>query len=470
MQIQHPTASMIARTATAQDDIAGDGTTSTVLMIGELMKQAERYLAEGLHPRVLLEGFDKAKQIALEVLDNSKIEVDPSDRAMLCSIARAVLRTKLHAAMADHLTDVVVDAVLTIRRGDQPIDLHMVEIMIMQHKSDLDTKLVRGLVTDHGARHPDMPKKVENAWILTLNASLEYEKPEVNSGFFYSTAEDREKLARTERRFTDEKVEKIIALKRKVCTDKKMTFVVVNQKGIDPASLDMLAKEGIVALRRAKRRNMERIPLACGGNALNSVDDMTEADLGHADVVYEHVLGEEKFTFIEGVKNPFSCTILIKGPNAHTISQIKDAVRDGLRAVKNAIESKCVVPGAGAVEVAINNRLLDSLSEVQGRARLGVLAYAESVLVIPKTLAQNSGFDAQDKIIALQEEHQGGNVVGLDLDTGDAIDPQVEGIFDSYLAKRQMLQSASVIASQLLLIDEIIKAGKKGAPQGGPQE
>merc|ERR1712166_283107 len=225
-------------------------------------------------------------------------------------------------------------------------DLHMVEIMHMRHKLATETKLIRGLVLDHGARHPDMPKRLENCYILTCNVSLEYEKSEVNAGFFYSSAEQRDRLVESERRFTDEKVKKIIELKRKVCTEEnKKSFVIINQKGIDPPSLEMLAHEGIIALRRAKRRNMERLPLAVGGVAVNSVDDLDVDDLGYADVVYEQALEDEKYTFIEGVKNPFSCTLLVKGPNDHSISQMKDALRDGLRAVLNAIEDKCVLPG-----------------------------------------------------------------------------------------------------------------------------
>merc|ERR1712112_697125 len=203
-----------------------------------------------------------------------------------------------------------------------------------QHRSEMETQLVKGLVLDHGGRHPDMPKRLENCYILTCNVSLEYEKTEVNSGFFYKSAEDREKLVVAERKFIEDRVQKILELKRKVCTKENgKTFVVINQKGIDPMSLDALAKEGILALRRAKRRNMERLALACGGVAMNSVDDMDESILGYAGIVYEHVLGENKFTFVEQCANPLSVTILMKGPNKHTLTQVKDAVRDGLRAV-----------------------------------------------------------------------------------------------------------------------------------------
>lgn len=346
MQIQNPTAVMIARTAVAQDDITGDGTTSTVLFIGELMKRAERYLGEGLHPRIIVEGFELAKKATLEFLDSFKVKLDAKDRESLWCVARTSLSTKLTEPLASQLTDSVVDAVLLIQQEDQPVDLHMVELMHMKHKFDQDTRLVRGLVLDHGARHPDMPKRLDNAYILTCNISLEYEKSEVNTGFFYSSAEQREKLVAAERAVTDERVQRIIELKRKVCTGGK-GFVVINQKGIDPMSLDLLAKEGILALRRAKRRNMERLTLACGGFAINSIEELGPDCLGFAGSVYEHVLGEDKYVFVEEVKNPHSCTILIKAPSDYRLAQIKDAIRDGLRAVKNTIEDGCYVPGAG---------------------------------------------------------------------------------------------------------------------------
>ncbi|KAJ1129851.1 hypothetical protein NDU88_008213 [Pleurodeles waltl] len=219
-----------------------------------------------------------------------------------------------------------------------------------------------------------MKKRVEDAFILTCNVSLEYEKTEVNSGFFYKSAEEREKLVKAERKFIEARVQKIVELKRKVCGDSDKGFVVINQKVIDPFSLDALAKEGIVALRRAKRRNMERLTLACGGTAMNSVDDLTPENLGHAGLVNEYTMG----------------------PNKHTLAQIKDAIRDGLRAVKNVIEDGCVVAGAGAVEVAIANALVKHKPNVKGRTQLGVQAFADALLIIPKVLAQNSGYDPQE--------------------------------------------------------------------------
>jgi len=460
MQIQHPTAALIARAATSQDEITGDGTTSNVLLIAELLKQSERALQEGLHPRIIADGFELAKARVVEFLDKFKVAKNTADRELLLNVARTSLRTKVTEELADSLTDMVTDSVLTIHKPNQPIDLFMVEIMTMQHRSQMDTKLVKGLVLDHGARHPDMPKRVENAFILTCNVGLEYEKSEINANIMYSSAEEREKLVESERKWVDERVQRIIDFKNKVCDTPDKTFVVINQKGVDPLALDSFAKHGIIALRRAKRRNMERLTLACGGVAVNSVDDLAPDVLGYAGLVYEHVLGEEKYTFVEGVKNPFSCTILIKGPNKHTITQIQDAVRDGLRAVKNTIEDGCVIPGAGAFQIAANHDLNKFKTDVSGRQRLGVEIFAEALLVIPKTLAVNSGFDPVDTIVTLQEEFAKGHVVGLDLITGEAISPAEEGIWDQYRVIKHSLNSASVIASQLLLVDEILRAGK----------
>merc|ERR1712160_74137 len=400
MQIQHPTAAMIGRSATAQDDITGDGTTSNVLFIGELMRHAERYLGEGVHPRTIVDGVELGKAEVLKFLEEFKIDREIT-RELLLQVAATSLNTKIAPKLANPLCEVLVDSIKCIEKPGAPLDLHMIEIMHMQHKMSTESRLIKGLVLDHGGRHSEMPSFLENCYIMCLNVSLEYEKTEVHSGFFWSNAEDREKLIASERAFTDDKVQQIIDFKRKVCTKENgKNFVIVNQKGIDPPSLELLARDGIIGIRRAKKRNGERIPLACGGNQLNSVDNLNLEDMGFAKKVYEQTLGDDKYTFIDGVENPFSCTILIKGPNDYTIAQTKDAIRDGLRAVSNTIEDRCVLPGAGSFEIAAWEHLMQySKKEVSGKTKLGVQCFAEALLVIPRTLAENSGFDAQDTLL-----------------------------------------------------------------------
>uniref|UniRef100_A0A2K6ATT1 Uncharacterized protein n=1 Tax=Macaca nemestrina TaxID=9545 RepID=A0A2K6ATT1_MACNE len=414
MQVQHPTASLIAKVATGQDDITGDATTSNMRNHWRANETA-------------------AKEKALQFLEEVKVSRE-MDREALIDVARTPLRTKVHAELVDVLTEAVVDSIWAIKKQDEPIDLFMIEIMEMKHKSETDKSLIRGLVLDHGAWHPDMKKRVEDAYVLTCNVSLEYEKTEVNSGsFFYKSAEEREKLLKIEL--------KKKKLKRKVCGDSVKGFVVINQKGIEPFSLD-------------------RLTLACGGVALDYFDNLSPGCLGHAGLVYKYTLKEEKFTFIEKCNHPRSVTLLIKGANKHTVTQIKDAVRDGLRAVKNAIDDGCVVPGAGAVEVAMAEALIKYKPSVNGRAQLGVQAFADALLIIPKVLAQNSGFDLQETLAKIQAEHsESGELVGVDLNTGEPIVAAEVRVWDNYFVKKQLLHSCTVIATNILLVDEIMRAG-----------
>ncbi|CCK67957.1 chaperonin-containing T-complex subunit CCT6 KNAG_0A02680 [Huiozyma naganishii CBS 8797] len=476
MQIQSPTAVLIARAAAAQDEITGDGTTTVVCLVGELLRQAYRFIQEGVHPRVITDGFEIARRETLRFLDEFKVRRDSpvGDREFLLQVAKSSLATKVGNELAQVLTPIVTDAVLSIAHDGQ-LDLHMVEIMQMQHLSPQDTTFVRGLVLDHGGRHPEMPERVQNAHVLILNVSLEYEKTEVNSGFFYSSAEQRDKLAASERRFVDEKLAKIIDLKNEVCgTDANSGFVIINQKGIDPMSLDVLAKHNILALRRAKRRNMERLQLVTGGEAQNSVDDLSPTVLGFSGLVYQENIGEEKFTYVTENRDPKSCTILIKGSTQYALSQTKDAVRDGLRAVANVVKDQTVVPGAGAFFIAASNNLnRANMAQLgaKGKTKTGVQAFAEALLVVPKTLVKNSGYDPLDVLALCQDELEDAKdgdrrYVGVDLNIGDTCDPTIEGVWDSYRVIRNAVTGATGIASNLLLCDELLRAGKSTLKEG----
>mmetsp|Transcript_1970 Transcript_1970/g.2137 ORF Transcript_1970/g.2137 Transcript_1970/m.2137 type:complete len:557 (+) Transcript_1970:32-1702(+) len=468
MQIQHPTAVMIARAATAQDEICGDGTTTVILLVGELLKEAERFISEGVHPRVLVDGFEIAREETLKYLDGFKTTPEKFDREFLLQVARSSLSTKVNSELTDVLTPIVTDGVLSVyEEGQRNLDLHMIEIMTMQHGSAKETELIKGLVLDHGARHPDMPRRIENAYVLILNVSLEYEKTEVNSGFFYSSAEQREKLVASERKFVDEKLKKIIDLKNEVCElNSNKGFVIINQKGIDPMSLDILAKNGILALRRAKRRNMERLQLVCGGEAQNSVDDLSPSILGFSGLVYENSIGEDKFTYITENKEPKSGTILIKGANNHVLQQIKDAVRDGLRSVSNVLKDQSIIPGGGAFFMSSNNHLLNTKNEfLRGKNKSGIKAFSEALLVIPKTLSKNAGLDSLETLSNCQDEIDD-RIVGIDLKSGEPMDPTIEGVWDSYRVMRNAISAATGIASNLLLCDELLKAGRSSLKEG----
>lgn len=356
----------------------------------------------------------------------------------------------------------VVDAVQCIYSPDSPLDLHRVEILVLQRRTALDSRFVRGLVMDHGGRHPDMPSVLKQVHVMICNVSLEYEQAETAAGFVYSTAEEREKLVESERVWLDERCRKIVDFKRFVCKDGE-TFCIINQKGVDPLSLDMFAKEGILCLRRAKRRNMERLALATGGQAILSLEDLDASHLGFAGKVSEETYGDDKYTFVEDCPNAASCTLLLQGPNQLTVEQIKDAVKDGLRAVKNVVEDKAVVPGAGAFELAASMYLTENtVPKTTGKAKLGVAAFAEALLIIPKTLAANSGFDVQGALLQLKEERKAtGMAVGFNCATGQPMLPELEGVWDNVRVKRQSLYLSTVLANQLLLVDEVMRAGKQ---------
>lgn len=472
MMIQHPTASMLSRICSSIDETLGDGSSCNLIVATSLIFLSEKYiLYEGIHPRILTQGFDLAKGILLDMLENLKIPLhieQKFDKEMLVNVAKTSLRTKLPLALADSLADDLVESIRIIRSPSKQLDLHMIEIIDVKRNRATDTKLVRGMVLDHGCRHPNMPHMLKNCFILVLNVSLEYEKSEVFSSFIYSTAEEREKLAKSERKFTDDKVEKIIELKRSLVekklkeTGEKYNFAVFNQKGIDPISLDLLAKENIMALRRIKRRNLERITLCCGGNPCNNVYDLTEEDVGYAGLVYELALNDEKYTFIEDVKEPKSCTILIQAPNDYSIKQIKDAIRDGLRSIKNAIEDDCVISGAGTFEIMGYCKLKEEEKKVKGKQRYAFDIYANALLNVPKVLLENSGVDIHETLFQVIDKNMENpkDPYGINLEDGSPSHAHLLGIYDNYCVKKQILSIATAIAQQILLVDEIIRAGK----------
>lgn len=277
-------------------------------------------------------------------------------------------------------------------------------------------------------------------------------------------------MVESERKWLDERCRKIVDLKRSVCKEGE-GFVIVNQKGVDPLSLDIFAKEGILCLRRAKRRNMERLTLACGGQPILSLEDLDPSMLGRAGKVSQVSLGEDKYTFVEDCPTAQSCTLLLQGPNALTIDQIKDAVKDGLRAVKNVVEDAAIVPGAGAFELAASMHLQSEiLPKTKGKAKLGIEAFASALLIIPKTLAANSGFDVQETLLKLKEERESTELaIGLNCSTGEPMLPIDEGVFDTVRVKRQALHLSTVLANQLLLVDEVMRAGKQMGKQAQAQ-
>jgi len=462
MHIQHPTANLIAHAAVSQDETVGDGTTSTVLLCGEIMRLCERYLHEGIHPRLLVEGLEAGRSHLFEYIPKITQTINENDDNVLINAVKSVIGTKTQVDFIDKLSEMIVDAVKTIKI-ENTIDLFMVEIQTMKHRFATETQLVKGLVLDHGCRHPGMPHELHNCYVLTCNVSMEYEKSEVNSSVFYSNVEQRTELVKNERKFADDQVAKVINLKKRLEEKfgKDVGLLVVNEKGIDQPSLDKLAGANIMALRRAKRRNMERLTLAAGGVALNSFEDEIPIEsLGWCGHCYEELVGDEKYTFVEECKSPKSCTLLIRGSDQQVIDQMKDTIRDGLRACKNAMEDKGIVLGAGTFELQCWKELNEFSKTVKGKVKIGVQVLAEALLIIPKTLIENSGYDVMEKLYELEDNINEGKIGGVDIDSGNFIEKP--NVWDGIRVKKQMIQLATVLSSQLMLVDVVMRCGKGG--------
>mmetsp|Transcript_49599 Transcript_49599/g.116962 ORF Transcript_49599/g.116962 Transcript_49599/m.116962 type:complete len:521 (+) Transcript_49599:39-1601(+) len=447
MQIQNPVASLIARTLSSQHQLIGDGTISVLLILGELFNNLEGYLEKGIHPQILCEGIDLGRR-ELEKWLPSCFSRKKLTKETLIEISKTVLCTKIQRSILDKMAKITVEAILTLFQNEKFYDLNMIEIIKMDTQTEADSRWVRGIVLDHGARHPDMPKIVHNAFILACNVDLEYEKTETNSSFFQNSIEQQERFSVKEREAVDIKIHKIIHLKRKICKNEKKGFVVINQKGIDIISLDMLSKEGILGVRRTKRRNMERISLLCNCVPVNSLNDLKPETLGFAGVVYEQTIGEEKYTFIENTINPFSGTILIKGKNSFFKKQIEESLKMALKTLKLCIQDKGFLLGGGEIEKKARQHLLDYSEKIRGKKKFGIKALAESFSIIPKVLDENCG---NSEVKSYSEENPENK-----LKKSSKIKLEAFQILDCFSLKKQIYSSVTLIATQILLIDDIL--------------
>jgi T-complex protein 1 subunit zeta len=438
MQIQNPVASLIAKTVLAQKNFIGDGTLSKILILGEILKKMEIYLEEGIHPHVLCEGIDLSRR-ELERWLHTQIFFNKIDKKVLLNVAKTIMCTKLNKPLTEKISKIVVEAIMTIYQKNHEIDLNMIEIMEVESSNELDTRWVKGIVMDHGARHSDMPKLLNSAFILLCNASLEYEKTETKANYLTNSVFNNESLSAKERYIINKKVYKIIQLKRFVCKDNNRNFVVINQKGMDIIALDLLAKEGILGIRRAKKKNMERISILCNCIPINSFDELSIECLGFAGLVYEQQIQEDKYTFIENVTNPFSGTILVKGKNSMLRKQIEDCVKNSLKILKECIESKKFVEGGGKIEILASDHLLKYAKNIKGKKKLGVEGVGKALLIIPKTLLENSR--------NLSENSK----IDFDLSL-----PKEDRNIDCFTVKKKIYESVCILACQLLLIDDII--------------
>jgi len=465
IDIEHPAAKMMVEVAKTQDDECGDGTTTAVVIGGELLKKAEELIDQNVHPTVITRGFRMAANKAQDFLKEISMKVTEKDEETLKKIAATAMTGKSVGNARDHLAEIAVKAVKRVaeKEGKKTIaDIDNIQVVKKQGGSIEDTELVDGVILDKERVHPRMAKTVKNAKIALLNTALEIKKTEIEAKIQIT---DPTQL----QAFLDEEEK---TLRKMVETIKKAgANVVFCQKGIDDLAQHFLAKEGIFAVRRVKKSDMEKLARATGGKIVTNLHDLSPSDLGSAALVEERKVGTDNMTFVTGCKNPKSVSILIRGGTEHVVDEVERAVHDALKVTAVALEDGAAVPGAGAPEVELALRLRDYASQVKGREQLAIEAFADALEAIPRTLAENAGLDPLDTLLNLRSFHERnrrtGKYGGIDVNDGKVKDVLKENVLEPLRVKSQAIASATDAAVMILRIDDVIAAKRTSPPSGG---
>jgi thermosome len=459
MDIEHPAAKMMVEVAKTQDDEVGDGTTTAVVLGAELLKNAEGLLSKKVHATVIAEGYQHAAAKAIEILNGIAIPVKPTDTAMLTKIAHTAISGKNADVSKEKLCDIVVTAITRIIEPDGTIDIKHVTVEKKVGGSVDDSMLVEGMVIDKERANPAMPKEVKNAKILLLNAAVEFKKTEVNAKINISRPDEMQAFVDEDEHMVHTMTDKVIA---------SGANVVFCQKGIDDTAQHYLSKAGILAVRRVKKSDMENLARATGASIVNSIDAITKNDLGTAGLVEEKKLSNEELIFVSKCKNPKAVSIIIRGGTEHVVDELERAIHDALMVVSVVIKDKKVVAGGGAPEVEVAIQLRKWAAEEIGRSQLAVEAFASAMEVIPRSLAENSGLDPIDMLVALRSAHEAGKTnFGLDVDAAKPADMVNAGVVEPLRVKTQAINSAAEAAVMILRIDDIIASSRSSSPEGG---
>jgi len=459
MDIEHPAAKMMVEIAKTQDQEVGDGTTTAVVLAGELLKQAEELLEQEIHPTVIAAGYRAAADKSMEILKGLAIKVSAKDEDLLRKIAVTAMTGKGSQSARDELAAMAVQAVQSVVDEDGSVDTDNITVEKKVGGGITDSMLVSGVVIDKDRLHPNMPKSVTAARIALLNAAVEIEKTEVDAKIQITSPDQLQAFLDQEENMLKGMVDRIAA------TGANVLFV---QKGIDDLVQHVLAKAGIYTVRRVKKSDMEKLARATGGRVVTSIHEISKDDLGKAGLVEERKVSDEKMTFVEDCKNPKSVSIILRGGTEHVVDELDRAMEDALRVVGVAVQDKLLVAGGGAPEVELALRLRAYASTVGGREQLAIEAFANAMEVIPKTLAENAGLDQIDSLVSLRSQHEKGvKSAGLDMDTGKPVDMQKLGVVEPLRVKTQAINSAAEAAIMILRIDDVI-ASKSGGPGGMP--
>ncbi|MBE0516548.1 MAG: TCP-1/cpn60 chaperonin family protein [Methanophagales archaeon] len=465
MEIDHPAAKMMVEIAKTQDDEVGDGTTTAVVIAGELLKKAEDLLEQGVHPTLTASGYRLAAEKAYEILQSRAADISPADTDTLKKIAMTSMTGKGAEVVKELLTNLAVDAVRMIaEKGVKKIDVEHVKLEKKPGGSTEDTMLIKGMLIDKGRVHPGMPKRVENAKIALVNSALEIEKTEVDAKIEITSPDQMKSFLDEEERMLEEMVKAV---------KESGAEVLFCQKGIDDLAQHYLAKKGILAVKRVNESDMKKLASATGGKVLTTVEEIRPEDLGEAGVVEEKKVGGEEMIFVENCQNPKSVSILLRGGTEHVVDELERGMNDALRVTACALEEGKYVAGGGAAEIELALKLRDYASRVGGREQLAIQAFADAIEVIPRALAENAGLDPIDMLVALRSAHEAGETyAGLDVFKGEPTDMLKTGVIEPLRVKTQALSSATESATMILRIDDVIassaeKPPAEGMPPGG---
>jgi len=467
MDIQHPAAKMMVEVAKTQDNEAGDGTTTAVIISGELLNKAQELIEKSVHPTVIIDGYRKAAEKALETLEKIAIKIDVESSDYLKKAAMTAMASKLVAEHKEYLADIAVKAILAVAEKDgekYKADIDDVKVEKKPGESVRGTKLVQGIVLDKDIAHSGMPKRVEKAKIALLDCPLEIEKTEFDAKINIESPEQMEGFLKQEEDMLRNMVDKIL---------KAGANVVLCEKGVDDMAQHFLARKGIMLVRRNKKSDMEKLAKATGGKIVTNLDALNADDLGYAALVEERKIGDDKMTFIEGCKHPKAVTILIRGGTQRIIDEAERSIHDALCVVRDLIEEPKLVAGGGAPELEISRALRKYAETFPGREQLAVRAFAEAFEAIPSTLTENAGLDPIDILSDLRSRHEKGETwAGIEVISGKIQDMSKAGVFEPLAVKKQIVKSATEASTMLLKIDDVIAAGKMRTPPtppgGGP--
>ena len=459
MDIGHPAAKMMVEVAKTQDAEVGDGTTTSVIVAGELLGKAEDLINKGVHPILIVEGYSKAADKALETLEQMAFSVKPTGKEFLIKIAATSMASKLVAENKEQLADIVVKAVLHVAKkvGEEyTVDLDDIMVEKKPGESMSETTLIEGLVLDKEVVHSDMPKRVEKAKIALVESALEIEKTKFDAKINIERPEQMQSFLQEEENMLKAMVEKIVS---------SGANVVLCQKGIDDMVQHFLAREGVLAVQRVKASDMEKLAKATGGKPVTNIESLLKSDLGFAEIVEERKISNDKMTFIEGCKNPHAVAILIRGADKRFVDEAERSLHDALCVVRDVVQEPKIVAGGGAPEMEIARALRSYAETLPGREQLAVRSFGEAMEIVPLTLGENAGLDPIDFLLELRTRHEKGEKwAGVDVFEGKIKDMKDLEVYEPLAVKKQTIKSANEAATMILRIDDVIASAKIRAP------